>query len=212
MSTHLLEVSVCLAYSMDKVEVFPWCGHLRFICHKSSDLPGRQPSIGQSSGLFAPQPAQTIDELHHWQIELRNLEISYHLGYTTNMTPPAQYKASWYPLIQSFNRPSAQPPRHRSCPAHFFLPDFLIPCCPVFMGPFPPAFLAISSRAFLSAVVVSALCTRPSVEFAKCAQGGRVHGYAPACCFARYALSSSSSSFFADLGFLLWIGLVPAVF
>jgi hypothetical protein len=32
----------------------------------------------------------------------------------------------------------------------YFLPDFLMPCCPVFMGPLPPAFLAISSRAFLS--------------------------------------------------------------
>ena len=42
----------------------------------------------------------------------------------------------------------------------YFLPDFLMPCCPVFMGPLPPAFLAISSRAFLS-VVLLALLFRP---------------------------------------------------
>jgi hypothetical protein len=34
-------------------------------------------------------------------------------------------------------------------PIHF-LPDFLIPCWPEFIGPFFPASFAISSRAFLS--------------------------------------------------------------
>lgn len=44
----------------------------------------------------------------------------------------------------------------------YFLPDFLMPCCPVFMGPLPPAFLAISSRAFLS-VWRSVCCLKSSV-------------------------------------------------
>lgn len=33
---------------------------------------------------------------------------------------------------------------------HYFFPDFLIPCCPAFSGPFPFAFSAISFCAFAS--------------------------------------------------------------
>ncbi len=43
----------------------------------------------------------------------------------------------------------------------YFLPDFLMPCWPVFMGPLPPAFLAISSRAFLSVRLSACLSTVP---------------------------------------------------
>lgn len=38
---------------------------------------------------------------------------------------------------------------------HYFFPDFLIPCCPAFKGPFPFAFSAIALLAFASVASVS---------------------------------------------------------
>ena len=83
----------------------------------------------------------------------------------------------------------------------YFFPDFLIPCCPAFRGPFFPATLAISSRAFLSSQ--KSVLTSVSFCFPVCD--------APACCLALNALSSSSSSFCCFFGFLLWSGVVPSV-
>lgn len=42
--------------------------------------------------------------------------------------------------------------------AAYFLPLFLMPWLPVFRGPLPPAFLASSSRAFLSVAKPLDLC------------------------------------------------------
>lgn len=105
----------------------------------------------------------------------------------------------------------------RPSTAYFFFPDFLMPCCPVFMGPLPPAFFAISSRAFLSvgqsaAMHMSlALPARHRPFALETGEGWKMSDYAPACCFCLNAISSSSSSLFCFLGFLLWIGFVPAV-
>lgn len=64
----------------------------------------------------------------------------------------------------------------------YFFPDFLIPCCPAFRGPFPFAFSAISLFAFASAFN-----------------------------FSRYAISSSSSSFFSFLGALRGLAFPPSL-
>lgn len=107
---------------------------------------------------------QRIDkEQHHWQMESTSLESSCHSFYAIDMVP-ARYKStvvSAGSVVQSSSYTCA-PPRSRR--VYFFLPDFLIPCWPVFMGPFPPAFLAISSRAFLSAIVVSPHYTHTGVS------------------------------------------------
>jgi hypothetical protein len=114
-------------------------------------------------------------------------------------------------MVRSIVRPAVRR-RISTWRAHFFLPDFLMPWPPVFRGPFPPAFLASSSRAFLSVVSSAPLFLRSSrCNGAASRREPGVCCYAPACCFAWKALSSSSSSFFAALGFLLWMGLVPAV-
>lgn len=112
---------------------------------------------------------------------------------------------------------------HRFAPSALphFLPLFLMPCWPVFIGPcskinicsslprgsrcesltLPDAFLAISSLAFLS-VTSSHQPPTPLIR-----RLSRV----PAANFSLCALSSSSSSLAAFFGFLLWMGLVPAV-
>lgn len=105
-----------------------------------------------------------------------------------------------------------------------------MPCEPVFRGPFLPlAWPASSSRAFLSVKIESAsmlshvhsaylfplvlvLCFHLS---AGTLSGGptaceKKRCYEPACCLALKAISSSSSSLVAFLGFLLWMGFVPA--
>jgi len=86
--------------------------------------------------------------------------------------------------------------------AHF-LPLFLMPWLPVFKGPLPPAFLASSSRAFLS------VANRQRLPAASCLHTMSQHNI-PAAALSLKALSSSSSSTTFFLGFLLWMGLVPA--
>jgi hypothetical protein len=58
-------------------------------------------------------------------------------------------------------------PSHLISVAHF-LPDFLMPCEPVLRGPFPPAFFASSSLAFLSE-------ERRDVSTVQCCAGRSIH-------------------------------------
>ena len=103
----------------------------------------------------------------------------------------------------------------------YFLPDFLMPCEPVFSGPLPlPTLPASSSRAFLSSGRVSLVyyCYQHSrahvLSVFEELYGGFRDGvgswYAPAASLALWAISSSSRSCAFFLGFLLWMGLVPA--
>lgn len=79
----------------------------------------------------------------------------------------------------------------------YFFPDFLIPCCPAFKGPFPFAFSAIALLAFASAtwlVVGSDQLLLPNYV------AGEGFNTIPAFTFSRKAMSSSSNSFFSFFG------------
>ena len=121
----------------------------------------------------AKQTTHGFNRPGHEKIETRNKSWILHLIWAMpchEHDARLGIKAPWYPHIQSFTRLSALPRPCGTC-VYFFLPDFLIPCCPVFMGPFPPAFLAISSRAFLSDTVSAVVSLGNALE--RCGGIGR---------------------------------------
>lgn len=85
----------------------------------------------------------------------------------------------------------------------YFLPLFLMPCWPVFRGPFPPALAAISFLAFSSVEMSAAGCAPNRVDYTLVTQDS------PARFFSRKTLSSSSSSFFSFLGAFRGLTLPP---
>jgi len=99
-----------------------------------------------------------------------------------------------------------------------FLPDFLMPCDPVFSGPLPPAFFASSSFAFLSVpldisvasfhMIAEQIGVRTSLLLRLDYDLSAGKSFKESANIQ--ASSSSSNSFFTFLGALLWMGLAGA--
>lgn len=93
-----------------------------------------------------------LDMVRHGSTHTRNSEIDAFEVYQPNAhAVPFVLRCSIIPHDPWYhsNATSAYSVVCRSDLVYFF-PDFLMPWPPLLMGPFPPAFLAISSRAFLS--------------------------------------------------------------
>ncbi len=87
----------------------------------------------------------------------------------------------------------------------YFLPDFLMPWDPAFMGPLPLAFSAISLLA-----LAAAPSQPPALHLGRLPIE-HMDLDSPAFCFSWNALSSSSISFFSFLGAFRGLALPPVV-